>query len=96
MRTEGYEVTFCGTQWFLVEQQPELMDDEDDGKCDFNKQTIYINGDLHSHRKSLALVHEMLHVICDSVGLEDDEEIVRQLEHGVLELINVFPERFKK
>ena len=107
MIQEGYDVELCGTTWFVVEATPDKMkemqtkagddaDNADDGRTDFDIQTIYINKNLHSHRKAVTLVHEMLHVVCDSVGLDEDEKIIRQLEHGVYNLLNVFPEEYKK
>lgn len=94
MREEGYELNFCGTTWWLKETTP-VDDDGSDGETDFNHQVISINSELHSHRKALAVVHEMLHVVCDSVGIQDDEEMIRGLEHGVLSIINAFPEEYK-
>ena len=94
MIEEGYDVKLCGTEWFIIERTP--VDDEDsDGETKFNNQTILINSELHSHRKALALTHEMLHVVCDSVGLEEDEELIRKLEHGVYQMINNFPDEYK-
>lgn len=94
-KIEGYEVEFCGTTWTIVEVYDHPKLDEDDGLCNFNSQTIYINAELHTHRKRLAVVHELLHVLCDSVGIDEDEELIRQMEHRVFELIKIFPEAYK-
>lgn len=97
MIEEGYDINLCGTEWFIQEVPKDHKElDGDDGVCNFNRQIIYINDELHSHRKSLALVHEMLHVVCDSIGLEEDEDTIRKLEHGVYELLNVYPDEYKK
>jgi len=107
MITEGYQVELCGTEWFVTEvsgerlvniqeSKGETCELPDDGRCEFDNQTIMIRDDLHSHRKALALTHEMLHVVCDSVGIEDDEELILKLEHGVYQMINAFPDEYKK
>jgi len=83
-------LNLCGTDWDVKEGFI-----EEDGRVDFNSQTIIINQDLHPHRKRLALTHELLHVIFDSNGIDDCEGLVAMLEHRVLELINVFPEEYK-
>ena len=95
MKTEGYNVELCGTEWFISETYP-VDEEKSDGITEFDDQTILINSELHSHRKALAVVHEMLHVVCESVGLDEDEELIRKLEHGVYNMINVFPEEYKK
>lgn len=92
----GTEITFCGTRWFIAEierEHPKL--DGDDGVCDFDTQTIYINEELHTHRKKLAVTHELLHVACESVGIEDDEELIRRIEHRIYELVQKFPSSYK-
>jgi len=84
-------VNFCGTTWDIIED----FRIEEDGICSFNNQTIRVNGARHTHRKGLSLTHELLHVIFDQAGIDDDEELVKRIEHGVYELINVFPEGYK-
>lgn len=85
------KIDLCGTQWTIVED--EYIDD--DGECDFNTQTIRINPTRHPHRRNLALTHELLHVIFDYVGLQDDEQLVGSLEHHIYNLIKLFPEAYK-
>ena len=78
-------INFCGTQWKVIYQ---LMDD--DGETDFDTQVITINEKLTLHRQKLALVHELMHVWYDYIGVSDDEKLVSQAEHGILELIERF------
>lgn len=99
---EGIIVPFCGTRWGVIEVTPlELEDEKDedgkvpDGVCDFNNERILINKDLTLHRKRITLCHELLHVIYDYLGVEDDEELVRQLEHHIYALVEVFPCEYK-
>lgn len=94
-KSVGYEIELCGTKWFIKEDYP--VDEEiSDGITNFDKQEVVVNSELHSHRKSLAVVHELLHVVCDSVGLDEDEEIIRRLEHGVLQIVKGLPEEYKQ
>lgn len=89
-------LSFCGTEWEVKEVNNSFhLLKGDDGLCDFNTQTIYINKDRVKHRKGLTLVHELLHVVYDYVGVERDEKLVRQIEHHVYDLIKKFPEDYK-
>ena len=67
-----------------------------DGVTKFNEEVILLNSDRTLHRKGLALTHELLHCLYDSIGVENDEKLVRQIEHGVYEMINSFPKEYKK
>ena len=97
MMTEGYEVEICNAKWFIKEEYPEIDNEEpDDGDTNFNKQVITINADLHTHRKSLAVVHELMHVVCDYIGLDEDEELIRKLEAGVLEIVQNIPDEYRR
>lgn len=87
-----------GTEWeikFVTRKFLEKRgDSETDGLCDYDNQTIYVNKDLHPHRKRLVATHELLHVLFDHVGINysesREEQLVLQLEHGVYELIKKF------
>lgn len=93
---EGTVINFCGSQWFISEVPKEhSLLDGDDGVTDFNSETIFINEDLATHRKRLVVTHELLHVMFDSLGIEDDETLCRVLEHRVYELVRKFPEEYK-
>jgi len=83
-------VNFCGAKWDILEN-----DKADDGYCNFNTQTISVNKNLHPHRRALSAVHELLHVLFDHVGVDEDEELIKKIEHSVLELIKIFPEKYK-
>lgn len=82
-----------GAEWEIEED--DLVDSECDGECDFDTQRIVVNYRLVPHRKNLAVTHELLHALCDYVGIEKDEELVMRLEHAVYELICKFPEKYK-
>jgi Zn-dependent peptidase ImmA (M78 family) len=92
-------IQICNAEWEIREVKNRTMKrlnkgDSVDGLCNYDQQRIYINSELHPHRKKLALVHEWLHVIGDRSGLayRDDEKIVRAYEHGVLEMVDKFYE----
>ena len=90
-----------GTSWTVREVSSQVMkelsDDDNDGYCDFDNETILINGDLSYHRKCLALTHELLHALFDFIGYDkDDEKLVLALEHGVYDLINSYPKEYKR
>ena len=76
---------FCGSTWKVVYKKM-----EDNGECDFDNETIYINNTISNYRQQCALVHELLHVWYDYIGVNDNEELVCKTEHGVLGLILLF------
>jgi Zn-dependent peptidase ImmA (M78 family) len=98
-------VDICNTSWEVREVTSSYLAKLNDGEAayglvDFDQEIIYLDRNLSHHRKSVTLVHEFLHVIYDRSGggfpLEDEEKIISQLEHGVYELINQFPEKYKR
>lgn len=101
-------IPFLGTYWSVFETSKEhlkvMIDDDVNGFCDYDSQSILIDSEQTLHRKGLTLVHEMLHAVLDSVGIEDDkklvfrdsDDLIRRLEHGVFDMVNVFPKEFKK
>jgi len=98
-KRKEFMITFCGTHWAVVEVTNEellkIADEDVDGYTDFNNEIIYINADRVLHRKRVILVHELLHVIADYVGIEDDESMVRALEHHVYDLLTVYPDEYR-
>ena len=87
------KINICNAEWEVLLK--DLTDKESDGLTEFNSQTIYIEKSLHPHRKAVTLTHELLHVICDYVGITEDEDLILRLEHHVYDLIKKFPEEFK-
>ena len=68
-----------------------------EGMTNWDDQTIYLDSKMHPHRKGVVLVHEALHVMYDRSGYNDkkEEENIRAIEHGVYNLINKFPIKYK-
>ena len=95
-----FVIPIFNSNWTVVElndEEMKIVHGEDlDGECDFNNEIISINSDRTLHGKGLALTHELLHVMFDTVGVEKDEALIRKIEHGVYELINKFPKEYKK
>jgi Zn-dependent peptidase ImmA (M78 family) len=93
-----------GTTWEIKELGQKALDkkfakDESlEGYCDTQQQIIYVCKDAHPHRKSVALVHELLHAMFDFTGTnmgEDHEEaLIRQQEHHIWELVKNFPRKY--
>jgi hypothetical protein len=91
-------ITFCNIEWKIKElpSKHQLLDNGDtEGTVDFNEQTIYLSKDLSPYRKALTLTHELLHIVNDFVGISDDEDLVKRLEHHIYDLVRVFPEDYK-
>ena len=99
-------VDICAAEWKIVEVKRATLqkkygssEDELDGFTDYDNQTIYLNSDLHAHRKAVCLVHEWMHVIVDYVGApwnDAGEKEIRMLEHHIYNLIHTFPEEYKE
>lgn len=87
------KIKLFGTVWKIIEVPREelCLGGEINGAAVMETQTIYIQEDMHPHRKQLTLLHELMHVLFDFVGLdlpeEKEEELVTRLEHGMLMLI---------
>lgn len=96
-------VDICNAEWEIREvtlktlQKHSESDDFLDGLCDYDNQRIYINKEMHPHRKAVTLAHEWLHVIIDYVGLGvvNEEKLVGALEHHVYQMVERFPEDYK-
>jgi hypothetical protein len=101
-------IEICNTSWEILEVKPDTLQrnfyhysvkkDELEGYTDFARSRIYVNSDMIEHRKRLVVVHECLHIIADRSGDYDmsaQEDYIRKLEHGVLELIQKFPDNYK-
>lgn len=98
------KITFCGCDWTIIEAPADHLrrmggGDECFGVTSFREQTIYIDGDLPPYTKGVTLAHELCHVLLDYIGYstndEDEESLVRQLEHHLYSLVKVFPEEYK-
>lgn len=96
-------VEICNAEWEIREVTARTMkqkygeEEALDGFCDYDTQTIYINKNLHPHRKAVTLAHEWLHVIFDYIGYtkKDEEDRIRNIEHLVYEMVQKFPEAYK-
>ena len=58
------------------------------GTADFNRQLISINSDHTEQTKKVALIHEVLHIISETYGLDLSEHQVKILTHGVISVLS--------
>ena len=99
--TRASKLNLAGTVWSVKEVAPETLEEIMEYECEagicLTEQTIYLNRDLHPHRKAVALVHEALHLIYDRSGYQvpQEEKNIMALDHGVYELINKFPKKYR-
>lgn len=93
-------IPIFNTNWTVIELSDKEMEiayqENLNGYCCFDDEVISINSDRTLHRKGLALTHELLHALFETVGVDKDEALIRKIEHGVYELINKFPKEYKK
>lgn len=106
---EGLAIRFLGTHWTIMELDNDVLksvrgsDDDLEGFCDYDNEIVYVDWDLTPHRKGVCVVHELLHAVIDHAGLEDEQKLVfkdsddliRRLEHGIYDLVNSFPKKYK-
>ena len=62
------------------------------GLADFNKQRIMINRDHTSQTQRIALLHETLHILDSTYGLDLTEKQVVHLTHALVGLVTDNPE----
>ncbi len=61
------------------------------GLANFNNQEIWIGEDFTDQTKRIAKVHEVLHIISDSYGLDLSENQVKYLTHALIALFEDNP-----
>jgi hypothetical protein len=95
-------VDLCGGSWQVKELLPQTIsqrygdpNESLEGYVDFQREIIYIDKTLNNHRKHLALVHEMLHIVYERSAYElpDEEQGIAAIQHGVLEIVLNYPWR---
>ena len=77
------KIKISGIEYDIVYQSKEQMNGHL-GLADFNGQKISINSDGTRQTQEIALVHEILHIISDSYGLNLSEHQVKILTHGLI------------
>jgi len=96
------KMVYCGTTWKIKERSPseleKLADEPVEAFVELGNQTIYVDESLHPHRKSLAIIHEAIHIGWDHSGYlhKDEESNTRAIEHPIAELIKALPAKYRK
>ena len=71
------------------------LDEKDDlGECDLEKQTLTIKDGMKLEQEQSTVLHECIHAISDSLGLNLTERQVQGLETGIYDLNNSNPRFF--
>lgn len=74
-------------QVFEIIRKPEVLDPEDGsplmGNCDTARGTISISTEYPADVQASVLLHELLHAVADSAGLDLDEKQILGLERGL-------------
>lgn len=62
------------------------------GLCDYKKQTITLQPDMHPTAERLVLWHEVIHAVMFQLGYNDhDERLVDGLAHYIVSVLNDNP-----
>jgi Zn-dependent peptidase ImmA (M78 family) len=59
-----------------------------DGNCAHNKQHIQIDSTNHRQHQESTLLHEIIHLVSNSMNMDLKEEQVAQLETGLYQVLN--------
>ena len=70
------------------------MDQDEIGECDLERQAITIKDGLKTEQETSTLLHECIHAISDSLGLNLTEKQVQGLETGLFDLNSSNPRFF--
>lgn len=60
---------------------------EDRGRCDFGRREIVVDEDLDAEEAKSTLIHELLHVVEDHMGLDVPESTTLAIERGWHEVL---------
>lgn len=63
------ELNICGMQYEIIEKDQVCKDELLNAQIDFMNGTICVDATMTDDRKRIALIHEVLHGICDAIGL---------------------------
>ena len=84
-------IKICGMIYTIVYKSSAEMNGTL-GLADFNKQEISINAEITQQSQTLALYHEVLHIIDMAYNLKLTHEQVTFASHAILALVNDNPE----
>ena len=83
-----------GKKW-TVEYVSDLPLEKDEmGQCDLEAQAIHVKDKLKGEQEGSTLLHECIHAISDSLGLNLSEKQVQGLETGLYDLNRSNPRFF--
>ena len=77
------KIKICGIDYEVCYRTNEEMSGHL-GLADFNGQKISINSNHTKQTQEIALIHEILHIVSDSYGLNLSEHQVKILTHGLI------------
>jgi Zn-dependent peptidase ImmA (M78 family) len=81
------EVKIAGLKYKIIDKDDSDMNGTI-GLANFNSQEIWINKSHTEQTRSLARVHELLHIIDQAYGIDLTEKQVTILAHGITACIN--------
>lgn len=71
-------LSIAGIQWQVVEVPGLTADEEIHGDCNPNRLVIRIDADLPPTVKEATFMHELLHAVASTVGIQNEEELIEE------------------
>ena len=77
-----------GTLDYTITLDPYIWkEDAQKGQVNYMKLTIKLDPQIPESQRSLTLIHEVIHIVCDNYNVHLDEDDVDRLAHGIGEFL---------
>jgi hypothetical protein len=83
-----------GKKWSVDYVKDSPLEKDELGICDLEKQAIHVKDGLPGEQERSTLLHETIHAISDSLGLNLNEKQVQGLETGLFDMNTRNPRLF--
>ena len=76
-------IKILGIEYTIIERQPFHIEDHDMGISDSIRNEIIIRAGMNQDTKESTILHEIIHILSDKMGLGLEEKVVGCLESGL-------------
>lgn len=76
-------IKILGIEYTIIERQPFHIEDYDMGMSDSIRNEIIIRSGMNQDTKESTILHEVIHILSDKMGLSLEENTINCLESGL-------------
>jgi hypothetical protein len=88
------KLKILGKKWSVEYVKDAPLAKDEMGQCDLEAQALHVKDGLKAEQEASTLLHETIHAISDSLGLNLSEKQVQGLETGLFDLNSSNPRFF--